>query len=167
MFPQSGDCSAAYSYSGNIENGVITSPDAETGRGNIQVRARFVRPLPFRKNTHLGSGKLTGVPGRGTPIGYSGDHYAGSWTAQRVASSLRSLEDRRRLLQRFGFLSSGRYGREAAAYRRFHEFLDQRRFYHVGLSACAMRSTASFWKASAVGSRHRVTLDNLSIKRCA
>ena len=82
---QSGGCSPTYNYSVNIENGVITSPAAETFRGNVTSTGAVRATVTMQENRASGSGKLTGVLGRGTWSGYSGDQRgAGSWTAQRA-----------------------------------------------------------------------------------
>jgi hypothetical protein len=78
-------CSPTYNYSVNIENGVITSPAAETFRGNVTSTGAVRASVTMQESRASGSGKLTGVLGRGTWSGYSGDQRcAGSWTAQRA-----------------------------------------------------------------------------------
>ena len=82
---QSGDCNPTYNYSVNIENGVITSPNVETFRGNVASSGAVHASVTVQEKRASGSGKLTGVVGRGTWIGYSGDQRCtGSWTAQRA-----------------------------------------------------------------------------------
>lgn len=82
---QSGDCGPTYNYSVNIENGVITSPNVETFKGNVTSSGAIRASVAMQEKRASGSGKLTGVLGRGTWIGWSGDQRcAGSWTAQRV-----------------------------------------------------------------------------------
>jgi hypothetical protein len=82
---QSGDCSPTYNYSLNIENGVITSPAAETFRGNVTSSGAVRATVSVQEKHASGSGKLTGVLGRGSWTGYSGDQRCtGSWTAQRT-----------------------------------------------------------------------------------
>ncbi len=66
---QSGDCSPTYNYSVNIENGVITSPSAETFRGNVTSSGAVRASVAVQEKHASGSGKLTGVLGRGTWIG--------------------------------------------------------------------------------------------------
>ena len=81
---QSGDCSPAYNYSVNIENGLITSPNVETFRGNVSSSGAVRASVTVQEKRASGSGRLTAALGRGTWIGYSGDQRcAGSWTAQR------------------------------------------------------------------------------------
>jgi hypothetical protein len=83
---QSGDCNPTYNFSVNIENGVITSPNAETFRGNVTSSGAVRASVTVQEKRASGSGKLTGVLGRGTWTGYSGDQRcAGSWTAQRAS----------------------------------------------------------------------------------
>ena len=82
---QSGDCNPTYNYSVNIENGVIMSPNAETFRGNVTSSGAVRASVTVQEKHASGSGKLTGVLGRGTWIGWSGDQRCvGSWTAQRT-----------------------------------------------------------------------------------
>jgi hypothetical protein len=82
---QSGDCSPTYNYAVNIENGVITSPVVETFRGNVTSSGVVRASVTAQEKRASGSGKLAGVLGRGTWIGYSGDQRCtGSWTANRT-----------------------------------------------------------------------------------
>jgi hypothetical protein len=82
---RSGDCNPTYNFSVNIENGVITSPNAETFRGNVTGSGAVRASVTVQEKHASGSGKLTGVLGRGTWSGYSGDQRCvGSWTAQRA-----------------------------------------------------------------------------------
>ena len=83
---QSGDCSPSYNYSLNIENGAITSPNVETFMGNVTSSGVVRASVSMQEKRASGSGKLTGVLGRGTWNGWSGDQRcAGSWTAQRAS----------------------------------------------------------------------------------
>lgn len=82
---QSGDCSPTYIYSVNIENGVITSPMAETFRGSVSTAGAVRASVAVQDKRASGSGKLTGVRGRGSWTGYSGNQRcAGAWTAERT-----------------------------------------------------------------------------------
>ena len=82
---QSGDCNPSYNYSVNIENGVITSLAAETFKGTVTSSGAVRASVAVQEKRASGSGKLTGVLGRGTWIGYSGQQRCtGSWTAQRA-----------------------------------------------------------------------------------
>ena len=82
---QSGDCNPAYSYSVNIENGVITSPNVGTFRGNVTGSGAVRASVAVQEKHASGSGKLKGVMGRGTWTGWSGDQRCvGFWTAQRT-----------------------------------------------------------------------------------
>ena len=82
---QVGDCNPTYNYSVNIENGVITSPNVETFRGNVTSSGAVRASVTVQEKHASGTGKLSGVLGRGTWSGYSGDQRcAGSWTAQRA-----------------------------------------------------------------------------------
>lgn len=82
---QSGDCNPAYSYSVNIENGAIASPGVETFRGSVTNSGAVRATVSVQDKRASGSGKLTGVRGRGTWSGYSGNQRcAGAWTAERT-----------------------------------------------------------------------------------
>ena len=82
---QSGDCNPTYNYSVNIENGVITSPNVGTFRGNVTSSGAVRASVAVQEKHASGSGKLKGVLGRGTWTGWSGDQRCvGSWTAQRT-----------------------------------------------------------------------------------
>jgi hypothetical protein len=82
---QSGDCNPTYNYPINIENGVITSPGVGTFRGNVTSSGAVRASVTVQEKHASGTGKLTGVRGRGTWIGWSeGQRCAGSWTAQRT-----------------------------------------------------------------------------------
>ena len=82
---QVGDCNPTYNYSVNIENGLITSPNVETFRGNVTSSGTVRASVTVQEKRASGTGKLSGVLGRGTWTGYSGDQRcAGSWTAQRA-----------------------------------------------------------------------------------
>ncbi len=81
---QSGDCNPTYNFSVSIENGVLTSPNAETFRGNVTNSGAVRASVAVQEKRATGAGKLTGVVGRGTWSGWSGEQRcAGSWTAQR------------------------------------------------------------------------------------
>jgi hypothetical protein len=82
---QSGDCNPTYFFTVNIENGVITSPAAETFRGNVSGSGAVRASVAMQDKRATGSGKLKGVLGRGTWSGWSGDtRCMGAWTAQRA-----------------------------------------------------------------------------------
>ncbi len=82
---QSGNCDQAYNYSVDIENGVITSPNVATFRGTVTSSGAVRASVAVQERRASGSGKLTGVRGRGTWIGWSGDQRcAGSWAAERA-----------------------------------------------------------------------------------
>ena len=66
---QTGDCSPTYNYSVSIEHGVITSPIAETFRGSVTSSGAVRASVAVQEKHASGSGKLTGVLGRGTWIG--------------------------------------------------------------------------------------------------
>ncbi len=82
---QSGDCSPSYNYSVNIENGVITSPMAQTFRGSVSSAGAVRASVTVQDKRASGSGKLKGVRGQGAWTGYSGDQRcAGAWIAERT-----------------------------------------------------------------------------------
>ncbi len=81
---QSGDCGAVYNYSIIIENGAISSPAVQSFRGTVTTSGVVRATVAEQEKRASGSGKLTGVVGRGTWTGYSGtQRCAGAWTAQR------------------------------------------------------------------------------------
>ncbi len=82
---QGGDCNPTYNYSVNIDNGVITSPNLDTFKGNVTSSGAVRASVTVQEKRASGSGKLAGASGRGTWSGYSGDQRcAGYWTAQRA-----------------------------------------------------------------------------------
>lgn len=82
---QSGDCNPSYLYPVDIENGVITSPGVQSFTGNVTNAGAVRASVSMQDKRALGSGKLTGVTGRGTWSGWSGDQRcAGAWTAERT-----------------------------------------------------------------------------------
>jgi hypothetical protein len=82
---QSGDCGAVYNYSVMIANGVITSPAVQSFRGNVNNAGVVHAAVALQEQHATGTGRLTGVVGRGTWTGNSGDQRcAGAWTAKRA-----------------------------------------------------------------------------------
>ena len=51
---QSGDCNSTSNYSINIENGVITSPNVQTFRGNVTSSGAVACVRYHAGKTHLG-----------------------------------------------------------------------------------------------------------------
>jgi hypothetical protein len=81
----SGDCNPSYVYPVNIENGLITSPGVQSFKGDVTNSGAVRASVSMQDKHATGSGKLTGVLGRGTWSGWSGDQRcAGAWTAQRT-----------------------------------------------------------------------------------
>src|SRR6516162_4298339 len=54
---QSGDCNPTYNYSINIENGVITSPNAATFQGNVTSSGAVRASISVQEKRASGSGK--------------------------------------------------------------------------------------------------------------
>lgn len=82
---QSGDCSPSYNYPVIIENGAITSPGIETFRGSVTGSGAVRASVSVQDKRASGTGKLSGVRGRGTWSGFSGNQRcAGAWTAERT-----------------------------------------------------------------------------------
>lgn len=82
---QRGDCNPSYVYPVNIENGMITSPGVQSFRGDVTNSGAVRASVSMQDKHATGSGKLSGVLGRGTWSGWSGDQRcAGAWTAQRT-----------------------------------------------------------------------------------
>jgi hypothetical protein len=81
---QRGACDATYNFSVNINDGVVTHPNLVRFRGYV-AGSGAVRALVTVQDKHAtGSGRLSGVSGRGTWNGYSGSaRCSGYWTAQR------------------------------------------------------------------------------------
>ncbi|WP_244485179.1 hypothetical protein [Bradyrhizobium tropiciagri] len=81
---QSGACEAAYNFSVNITDGIVTHPNLVRFRGYVTrsgaVRASVTVPDKYAS----GSGRLSSNSGRGTWRGRSGGaRCSGYWTAQR------------------------------------------------------------------------------------
>ncbi|WGD53165.1 hypothetical protein QA641_04310 [Bradyrhizobium sp. CB1650] len=79
-----GACDPAYNFAVNITDGVVTHPNLVKFRGHVAssgaVRASVTVPDKYAS----GSGRLSGISGRGTWSGYSrGARCSGYWTAQR------------------------------------------------------------------------------------
>jgi hypothetical protein len=79
-----GSCEPTYTFSVNIDSGVVTHPNLVRFRGNV-ARSGLVRAsVTVQDKYAAGSGKLTSNSGRGTWKGSSaGERCSGYWTGQR------------------------------------------------------------------------------------
>jgi hypothetical protein len=81
---QRGACDATYSFSVNINDGVVTHPNLVRFRGYVAESGAVRASVTVQDKHAAGSGRLSGVFGRGTWNGYSGSaRCSGYWTAQR------------------------------------------------------------------------------------
>jgi hypothetical protein len=81
---QKGACDAAYNFTVNIANGIVTHPNLVRFRGFVAKSGAVRASVTVQDKYASGSGKLSGASGRGTWSGHSGnEHCSGYWTAQR------------------------------------------------------------------------------------
>ena len=81
---QRGACDATYNFSVNITDGIVTHPNLVRFRGYVTRSGAVRASVTVRDKLATGSGRLSGVSGRGTWNGYSGSaRCSGYWTAQR------------------------------------------------------------------------------------
>jgi hypothetical protein len=81
---QRGACDAAYNFTVNISNGVVTHPNLVKFRGNVAKSGAVRASVTVQDKYASGSGRLSGASGRGTWSGYAGNgQCSGYWTAQR------------------------------------------------------------------------------------
>jgi hypothetical protein len=81
---QSGACDAAYNFTVNVSNGVVTHPNLVKFRGYVARSGAVRASVTVQDKYASGSGRLSGTSGRGTWSGYSGNaRCSGYWTAQR------------------------------------------------------------------------------------
>ena len=81
---QRGACDATYNFSVNINDGVVTHPNLVRFRGYVAGSGAVRASVTVQDKHATGSGRLSGVSGRGTWNGYSGSaRCSGYWTAQR------------------------------------------------------------------------------------
>ena len=81
---QRGDCDPTYNFMVDVVNGNITHPNILTFRGRVAPSGAVVASVRVGQRYASGSGRLSGVSGRGLWSGRSGDaRCAGTWAAQR------------------------------------------------------------------------------------
>jgi hypothetical protein len=81
---QRGDCDPTYNFMVDIVNGNISHPNILTFRGRVAPSGAVVASVRVGQKYASGSGRLTGVSGRGAWSGRSGGaRCAGTWAAQR------------------------------------------------------------------------------------
>jgi len=81
---QRGDCDPTYNFMVDVVNGNITHPNILTFRGRVAPSGAVVASVRVGQRYASGSGRLSGVSGRGVWSGRSGEtRCAGTWAAQR------------------------------------------------------------------------------------
>jgi hypothetical protein len=81
---QRGACDPTYSFSVNINDGIITHPNLVRFRGYVEPSGGVRASVTVQDKYASGSGKLSNIAGHGTWHGYSGNaRCSGHWTAQR------------------------------------------------------------------------------------
>ena len=81
---QRGDCDPTYNFMVDVVNGNINDPNILTFRGRVAPSGAVVASVRVGQRYASGSGRLSGVSGRGFWSGRSGDaRCAGTWAAQR------------------------------------------------------------------------------------
>jgi hypothetical protein len=81
---QRGACDAAYNFTVNISNGVVTHPNLVRFRGYVAKTGAVRASVTVQDKYASGSGRLSSSSGRGTWSGYAGNaRCSGYWTAQR------------------------------------------------------------------------------------
>ena len=79
-----GACDSAYNFTVNVTNGVVTHPNLVKFRGYVAATGAVRASVTVQDKYAAGSGRLSGVDGRGTWSGYAGSsRCSGSWTAHR------------------------------------------------------------------------------------
>jgi hypothetical protein len=81
---QRGACDAAYNFTVNVSNGVLTNPNLVRFRGHVANSGAVRASVAVQDKYASGTGRLSSTSGRGTWSGYAGnERCSGSWTAQR------------------------------------------------------------------------------------
>jgi hypothetical protein len=79
-----GDCDPTYNFMVDVVNGNITHPNILTFRGRVAPSGAVVASVRVGQKYASGSGRLSGVAGRGVWSGRSGRaRCAGTWAARR------------------------------------------------------------------------------------
>lgn len=81
---QRGDCDPNYNFTVDVVNGNITHPNILTFRGRVAPSGAIVASVRVGQKSASGTGRLSGVSGRGAWSGRSGEtRCTGTWAAQR------------------------------------------------------------------------------------
>ena len=81
---QRGDCDPTYNFMVDVVNGNITHPNILTFRGHVAPSGAVVASVRVGQRYASGSGRLSGMSGRGIWSGRSGEaRCTGTWAAQR------------------------------------------------------------------------------------
>jgi hypothetical protein len=81
---QRGACDAAYNFTVDVLNGNVSHPNILTFRGHVASSGAVHASVRVGQRYAAGSGRLSGVSGRGVWSGRSGEsRCAGAWTAQK------------------------------------------------------------------------------------
>ena len=81
---QRGDCDPTYSFKIDVANGNISHPNILIFRGRVAQSGAVVASVRVGRKSASGSGRLSGVSGRGVWSGRSGEtRCVGTWAAQR------------------------------------------------------------------------------------
>jgi hypothetical protein len=81
---QRGDCDPTYNFMVDVVNGHISHPNIRTFRGRVVPSGAVVASVRVGQKYASGSGRLSGVAGRGVWSGRSGQaRCSGTWAAQR------------------------------------------------------------------------------------
>jgi hypothetical protein len=81
---QRGACDPSYSFTVNVSDGIVTHPNLVRFRGFMARSGAVHASVTVQDKYASGVGRLSGVSGRGTWSGHSGNaRCSGYWTAQR------------------------------------------------------------------------------------
>jgi hypothetical protein len=81
---QRGACDAAYNFTVNISNGIVTHPNLVRFEGYVAKSGAVRASVTVQDKYASGSGRLSVAAGRGTWSGYAGNaRCSGYWTVQR------------------------------------------------------------------------------------
>ncbi len=81
---QRGACDPSYNFTVNVFNGIVTHPNLVKFRGRVTKSGAVRASVTVQDKYAAGSGRLSGVSGRGTWTGHAGNaRCSGYWTAQR------------------------------------------------------------------------------------
>ena len=81
---QRGSCDASYNFSVNVADGIVTHPNLVKFRGRVMRSGAVTASVTVQDKFASGSGKLSGLSGRGRWNGHDGHASCGGfWTAAR------------------------------------------------------------------------------------